>query len=115
MKDTNQSARLLTEDDFIKGSFGAYRSEEGGCCLWGHCKRLSHFAGVNSDLSKQIVSQVIDKELGEGKSLVNFNDSPLIPKSVLARVWNRTLYLLGYTEGNPEKRKLNKRILKEKK
>lgn len=40
-------------------------------------------------------------------SIAEINDSK--PLTDLARIWNRAMYLRGYTEGNPEKRKLRKR------
>lgn len=32
----------------------------------------------------------------------DFNDSR--PKAVVAKIWNRAMYLLGYTVGNPQKK-----------
>lgn len=42
-----------------------------------------------------------------GVSISGFNDSPLVPKTILARLWNRVMAKMGYTEGNPEANKLD--------
>ena len=35
-------------------------------------------------------------------SIATFNDDPKTPYKTIAKVWNRAMALLGYTEGNPE-------------
>jgi len=42
-------------------------------------------------------------------SVIHLND--VYPRRVAARVWNRAMYLLGYTEGNPESKPLTPEIL----
>ena len=45
-----------------------------------------------------------------GVSIPIFNDSPLVPKTILARLWNRVMAKMGYTEGNPEANKLDEAL-----
>lgn len=64
------------------------------------CQGLPH--GVSA--IKEAIREVTGYRQ-EGVS--RFNDDEQYPKSLIARVWNRAGYLLGYTGGNPENEPLS--------
>lgn len=85
------------------------------CCLLGLVHNNFSWTAYNS-VSKEI-KKVISSELKipwlafhtkepPYLGITDFNDSPKTSKSLIARVWNRTMYRLGYTEGNPESKSL---------
>lgn len=53
--------------------------------------------------------RVLGEELRVPIDTAIFNDLPQVTKEDLARVWNRTLYRLGKTEGNQESKPLEPR------
>jgi len=48
-----------------------------------------------------LLSDVCREETGH-KDPMHCNDDPSIPKSCIAKIWNRFIAKAGYTEGNPE-------------
>jgi len=68
-------------------------------CLYGWSERTFTNA-VKGTVEKFIMEAIKEKRKGAPQRIEAFNDKHS-PKSV-ARVWNRAMYLLNYTEGNPE-------------
>jgi hypothetical protein len=104
------SAPILSGRDIYKGSMAAHRDpkKQKQCCLIGHACKMVHgdaFGpyGPDYDIVRSQLIFVINEEMNQACfSLVTFNDSSMRSKRQVARVWNRAMYLLGYTEGNPE-------------
>jgi hypothetical protein len=107
-------APILSGNDIYRGSMAAHRDpkKQKQCCLMGHaCKMIDGNAfgkyGPDFHIIRDKLLHVIQKELKENtESIVTFNDNSNRPKKQIARVWNRAMYLLGYTEDNPESKKL---------
>jgi hypothetical protein len=109
---------LLTGDDFCRHTF----FEGDRCCLVGHAHRVcgqplkgtgenmpSLKPKIDTDCALVIeaIHRAIIETIGYRPKWISvFNDKPVVPKELLARVWNRAGYLLQYTEGNPEKEKI---------
>ena len=56
------------------------------------------------------IAKVIREELGYNLRhiICDFNDNPKTDKRLIARVWNRTMFILGFTENNPESEPLKR-------
>lgn len=104
------SAPILSGRDIYRGSMAAHNDpkKQKQCCLLGHACKMVHgnaFGqfGPDYEVIRNKLMFVINEEMNEAYgSIVFFNDSSTRPKKQVARVWNRAMYLLGYTEGNPE-------------
>lgn len=59
-----------------------------------------------------VIRNVIRQELQRNYPYVicDFASDLQTPKELIARVWNRAMYLVGYTSGNPENQPLSKRM-----
>lgn len=84
---------LLEASDMCKGSYSRGKRH----CLEGHALRA-----LGSTYTIWAWSKLRDAIAIAARSsyIAEFNDSHTLATN--ARVWNRALYLLGYTEGNPE-------------
>lgn len=94
---------ILSAEDMCKGEF----KKGDRCCLMGHANKFT------DDQYRRLVIDVLTKVLiyeirTETSNIPEFNDKRNRPLSYLARVWNRAMYRLGYTEGNPESRRLRR-------
>lgn len=99
---------ILSARDFCRGSYGI----DGVHCLGGW--RMTIFRAEAGEQVVVSASNAIHRAIKEtGRTYYGriplFNDNPKHPKTLLARVWNRAMYLLGYTEGNPESKPLRRR------
>ena len=126
--DCPETVPVLERRNFAKGR---YHDEEGRHCLLGHCENVFPgnicYHGVLINKCGVQVGKLINNEIlalekhndyvpgasnfncgsSELVSIPIFNDSPLVPKTILARLWNRVMAKMGYTEGNPEADKLD--------
>ncbi len=100
---------ILETKDMCKGRY----NDGNKCCLVGHSNK---FVLENRKEIQKSLKKVIKEELGNSfgtdnylaANIVLFNDNKKNTKPLLARVWNRAMFLLGYTVGNPEKKPLRK-------
>jgi hypothetical protein len=68
------------------------------------------FSGNKRGTIRYALQTAIDKTIVEfacapaelSHDITSFNDHPKVTKTLIAKVWNRAMALLGYTEGNPE-------------
>lgn len=100
---------LLTENDMWKFQF-----DGPGCrhCLLGWatqtCETYPYSNNYKLNKFKNAIYKAMSEVISCGMAIVAFNDEKKYSKEFLARVWNRAMYLLGYTEGNPESKSLEK-------
>jgi len=105
---------LLEAKDVYKGGFNSSTNKTH--CLLGWCNKEFPDSKWNRR-AKSKIRQVINNECNfDGMDeimyemkismnpidIIKFNDNYSTPRRLIARVWNRAMYLLGYTEGNPE-------------
>jgi hypothetical protein len=79
-------------------------------CLWGHSATLQKKKVISKvvesavdDAVKEAITEcgyLSDSPLSNFVSIVSFNDTHRCADN--AKIWNRAMYLLGYTEGNPQ-------------
>lgn len=94
--------QLLEARDIHKGSLSSKDGKRHCLMGWTDQSFIQIQFRVND-----IIEEVINQELGFRCDYISrFNDSRKISKSLIARVWNRAMYLLGYTVGNPEDKPL---------
>ncbi len=84
-----ESVPVLTADDFCRGR---YHGPNGTHCLAGHALAIKGTGPVLWD-----ILEAIRDEAG-CRRVPAFNDNPRNSKAKLARVWNRAMRKLGYTE-----------------
>lgn len=115
MSDWPETVPILTGRDIIKGTF--HSSSGKSHCLhgWGHTV-FPAFTGEVRGSTLQLFGEPL-KALKDAMTETDITDSIVIlndccPRAFSARVWNRAMYLLGYTEGNPENKPLSRKDLK---
>jgi len=89
---------VLSTTDIIKKSMDSKDKKKH--CLVGWC--CSVFENIDSCEAKGFVINLLHKEIyketsGKTKSIIYFNDN-LATEFCIAKVWNRVMKLLGYTE-----------------
>lgn len=98
---------ILSAKDFVKHS--SVRGEK-QCLLIRTCDVFGEYFSAKQ-IAIRIMHEVITseiilhprlKDVPRETSIIVFNDSDLTKEHDLARVWNRTMAAMGYTEGNPE-------------
>jgi len=84
-----------------------YHGELHSCCGKRHCLLGHSFvvgAKTNSDVENSILKAIrnaITEVVGTVDMMIyTFNDTHSLRTN--AQIWNRAMYLLGYTEGNPQ-------------
>lgn len=103
---------IVTEQDICKGM---RHDGAGRHCLqglldnnFGKCFKLNgtRSMAVYNEIRQKAVDAIyceIQAERQESADcIVSFNDKDVTPKSLIAKVWNRAMYRLGYTVGNPK-------------
>lgn len=117
-----KTAPIISANDVVKGIMRDRDSIELKCCLLGHIRynlldnskvyTKNHCLTASSKrLIKQVESaiyNVITDELKLDLTIVRFNDH-YANKTLIAKVWNRAMYNLGYTEGNLQNKPLGRR------
>ncbi len=107
-----ETVPILTTTDMCKHS----SERRGACCLveWGR-RIFNPLDSVRRDKVFNELRYVIEEELGHSfeemhvrLGIACFNDRKDVPLQLLADVWNRAMFLLGYTQGNPCKKPLSK-------
>lgn len=73
-------------------------------CLWGHsqtlCRKRQITPAVEKAVDSAVKQAIVESTKNEYETVVGFNDTHSCADN--AKIWNRAMYLLGYTEGNPQ-------------
>ena len=93
-----EKAPILEASDFCRGTFHTGTRS----CLMGH---VQNFVGWQDDKYHKVndaIVSVLRKRGWRGDFVADFSDNKRNSLSLLAKVWNKAMARLGYTDGNPE-------------
>ena len=94
-----KEAPILEATDFCRGVYHCGTKS----CLLG---QVQNFVGWQDGKSSKVIVAIVSV-MGEfgwrGDFVADFSDNKRNSLSLLAKVWNKAMARLGYTEGNPEK------------
>lgn len=74
------------------------QGRNGSRCLYGHVSQLP--MPQQEFVWDRLTAYI--RVVGYGPSVVSFNDDHGVSRPLRARIWNKVVADLGYTEGNPE-------------
>ena len=103
---------MLTDNNMCRN---VYATEDGTkMCLLGWSYEVFPSCLQQRNLVRAALTKSIEEVAGKSYTggSIHFANDNIRRLSLVARIWNRAMYLLGYTENNDEKKKLKQQLAK---